>query len=122
MSVHSRVLVDRSQQKGEGAARGLAVLGPHLYWVDPKQQWIERVDKHTGQQLVHVVSRIEGLTAIAAVANITRKVSCRDWTVVSMQVGCSRTILMIMVGITVVKKTAEALICTVYGIILRRGC
>ncbi|KAF0298635.1 Low-density lipoprotein receptor-related protein 6 [Amphibalanus amphitrite] len=69
----ARVLVDRSQQKVEGAVRGLAVLGPHLYWVDPKQQLIERVDKHTGEQLSTVVSRTEGLTAIAAVANRTRQ-------------------------------------------------
>ena len=67
--------MDRSQQKVPGAVRGLAVLGPHLYWVDPAQQLIERVDKHTGQEPRTVVSRTEGLTAIAAVANLTRKVS-----------------------------------------------
>ena len=71
----SRLLVNRSQQNVHGAVRGLAVLGAHLYWVDPAQQLIERVDKLTGLEPRTVVSRTEGLTAIAAVRNLTRKVS-----------------------------------------------
>ncbi|XP_037071386.1 low-density lipoprotein receptor-related protein 6-like [Pollicipes pollicipes] len=64
-----QLLVDRSL----GKVRGLAVLGDFLYWVDPDQQLIERVHKQTGKEHHVVVSRMEGLTALAAVSRLTRQ-------------------------------------------------
>lgn len=45
----------------------LAVLGNHVYWIDPEKQQIERVDKSTGQYLGPVSQKLQHLTDMIAV-------------------------------------------------------